>query len=64
MNVYVAVEVFQGLVTETNVFLGQESAEQAEQQWLKEHGITDDVGRECKAQNGTEFIVRECDVKP
>ena len=64
MTVFVAVELFQGVVNEVNVFLTQESAQKAEQYWLKEHGITDDIGRECKAQNGTEFIVRECEVKP
>jgi|GEM_PF-1894097 len=64
MTVYVIVELFQGMVNEVNAFLKRESAERAEQQWLEEHGITDDVGRECKAQNGTQFIVRECDVKP
>jgi hypothetical protein len=63
MTVYVVVELFQGIVNNVNIFLKRESAEQAEQQWLKEHGITDDVGREGKAQNGTEFIVRECELK-
>jgi hypothetical protein len=64
MTVYVAVELFQGVVNEVKVFQTQESAERAEQEWLKEHGIKDNVDRACKSQNGTEFIVREGEVKP
>jgi len=63
MTVHVVVELFQGVVNEISVFLTRESAEQAEQEWLKDHGITDDLGRECKAQNGTEFIVRQCQLR-
>ena len=64
MAVYVAVELFQGVLNDVKVFFTQESAEKAEQRWLKEHGISGDVGRDCKAQNGTELLVHECEVKP
>jgi len=62
MLVYVVVDLFQGVLDEVKVFLTPESAEKAEQEWLKEQGITDDTDREGKAQNGTELIVHECDV--
>jgi hypothetical protein len=64
MTVFVAVELFQGVVNDVQVFSTQESAEKTEREWLKEHDINDDASRECKAQNGTEFIVRECNLKP
>ena len=64
MTVFVAVELFQGVVNDVKVFITQESAKKAEEDWLKKHGVTDPVGRECKAQNGTELILRECMLNP
>ena len=64
MTVFVAVELFQGVVNDVKVFLTKESARKAEEDWLKKHGVTDEVGRECKAQDGTELILRECTLKP
>ena len=58
------VEMFQGLVAGVKVFLTPNSARDAEKEWLKEHGIEDGVHRDGKAQNGTEFIVQECELKP
>ena len=64
MTVYVTVEMFQGVLNDVKVFLSEESACKVEQQWLEGHSINDDAGRECEAQNGTEFQVHECELKP
>jgi len=64
MTVYVVVDLFQGVVDEVKTFLTRESAEKAEQEWLKEQGITNEIAREGHAQNGTELIVHECEVMP
>ena len=64
ITVFVAVELFEGVLNDVTVFLTKQSANKAEQDWLKKHSIADGVGRECKGQNGTELIVRKCDVRP
>lgn len=64
MTIYVAVETSQGVVAEISVYLREESADKAEQRWLKRNGIKDSDSREGKSHNGTEFIVRRCRVKP
>jgi len=59
MTVYVVVEMFQGVVNDVKVFLSEESANKVEKAWLAEHDINDAMGRECKAQDGTELLVFE-----
>jgi hypothetical protein len=63
MTLFVAAELFQGVVNDVRVLFTQESAEKAEQGWFSVNAITDDVGRERKGQNGTEFTVHEWEVK-
>ncbi len=62
MNVFVTVDLFKGLLNEIKVFGTRAAAEKAEQDWLRENDITDETGREGKAQNGTEVFVQECEV--
>ena len=57
MTVYVVVEMFQGIVNDVKVFFSEESASRTEKTWLAEHDINDAIGRECKAQDGTELLV-------
>ena len=64
MTVYVSVETCQGVIAETTAYLTQESAEKAERRWLKQHRIRNDDEREAKSQNGTEYVLRECKLKP
>ena len=64
MTVFVALEIVGGAVTNGKVFLRRESAEQAEQRWLKEQGIKDGISREMGVQNGMEFLVMEYELKP
>jgi len=64
MTVYVVVELVQGVLGEVRVFRSKESAEKAERKWLKKHGITNEIEREGHAQNGTELIVRQSNVRP
>jgi len=63
MTVYVVGEMFQGIVNDIKVFFSEESASKAEKTWLAENDIKDAMGRECKAQDGTELLVSECKVE-
>jgi hypothetical protein len=64
MTIYVAVETSQGVIAEITAYLTEESAEEAEHRWLKENRICNDGEREYKSQNGTDFVLRECPLKP
>ena len=64
MKVYVAIETFQGVVDDAKVFMTEESANNAERQWLDERGIKTEDARNCKADDGTSFFVQECPLKP
>ena len=64
VNVYVVIEMLQGVVSKVRVFASDVSAQKAEQSWLKKQGIYDAVGLECKAQDGTECTVHECEIAP
>jgi hypothetical protein len=64
MEIYVAIDICQGIVDNVNVFLTEESARNAEEQWLCSNGIESAETRDCKAGAGTEFIVTECRLKP
>ena len=64
MNVSVTVDLSQGVIGEIRVFSSGESARKLEQEWLKQHEIKDAIDRECKAQNGTEFLIYECEAEP
>jgi len=56
--------MFQGVVNDVQIFLSEELALRMEQEWLKGHSIKNDEDRECKAQNGIELIIWECELKP
>jgi len=64
MKVFVAIEMFQGVVHDATVYIMEESARRAEKTWLKEQGIKSQDTRECKSDDGTSFSVMECDLKP
>lgn len=64
MKVYVTVETCQGFVHEAMAYLTEESAHNAEKTWLKTMDIKDDLDRQAKADNGTEFLVFEAELKP
>lgn len=64
MPIYVTVETSQGVIAEVVAYLNLESAEQAERHWLKDNHIRTDAERENKSQSGTEFVIRECPLKP
>ena len=64
MRVYVVIELVQGVLDEVRVFRSKESADKTELRWLKDYGITNDIEREGHAQNGTELIVRQSNVRP
>lgn len=64
MNLYVTVEQHQGVIAEIHAYRTEESADEAERQWLKKYDIHDEISREGKAQNGTEFLIWECELSP
>ena len=64
MTVFIALEIIRGAVTNGKVFLRRESAEQAQKRWRKGQGIKDDILRQGKDQDGMEFLVMECELKP
>jgi ribosomal 30S subunit maturation factor RimM len=63
MHVSVTIELSQGIVGEVRVFSSGEPARKLEKQWLEQHEIKNAIGRECKAQNGTEFLIYECELE-
>ena len=64
MTVYVTVETFQGVLDNVRAYLTEESALDAERNWLREMGIASPESREGKSDNGTSFTVMECELKP
>ncbi len=64
MTVYVTVETFQGVLEDVRTYLTEESARDAEKNWLREMSIKSPESREGKSDNGTSFTVMECDLKP
>lgn len=62
-TVFVTVELFQGIIHQVRAFSSEKSADKAEKDWLDEQGITDEISRECKAQNGTEFHIIKCEIE-
>lgn len=64
MTIYVTVETCQGIVHEATAYLTEESAQAAEKVWLKTMEIKDDLDRQAKTDNGTEFLIFEAELKP
>ncbi|NUM55787.1 MAG: hypothetical protein HUU46_19270 [Candidatus Hydrogenedentes bacterium] len=64
MTIYVTVATCQGVIADITAYLTQESAQKAERRWLKQHRIRNNDDREGKSRNGTEFVLRECKLKP
>jgi hypothetical protein len=62
-KVFVTVELFQGNLEEVRAFKSCKSADEAQQKWLAGHDISDEISRECKAANGTEFHIFECPIE-
>ena len=64
MKVFVTIETFQGVLHEARAYMTEESSLRAEKAWLDEMGITSQDARECKSDDGTSFMVMECELKP
>jgi hypothetical protein len=60
MTVYVVLNIYKGIFNDVDVFISEESANEVEQEWLKEHKIKDKEDRECLSQSGTELRVFVC----
>ena len=58
--IYVTIEMLQGNIAEVRAYWNEHLAQIAEQQWLKDNNINNNLDRDAKAQNGTEFHVYEC----
>ena len=63
MNVHIVIETFQGNIENAHIFLSEESARQVEEDWLHENKIKDETSRQAKAQDGTECLVLEAELK-
>lgn len=59
MKVYVTVALFKGLMDEVHVYRSEKSALNRETEWLEKTGIRDDISREAKFGEGTEFHIVE-----
>jgi hypothetical protein len=59
-RIYVTIELAQGNIAAVHAYLNERQALTAEQRWLKDHTITDELDREGKAQNGNEFHTYPC----
>jgi len=64
MTIHATVETCQGVIAEVAAYRSRASALEAERKWLREHDIRSRQQREAKSQDGTEFIVQECELKP
>jgi uncharacterized protein YecT (DUF1311 family) len=64
MTIHVTDETCQKVVGEVAAYRSRASARRAQHAWLREHDIRSRQQREAKSQHGTEFIVRECELKP
>ena len=60
IDVYVSVELFQGIIADVRVFQTEAAADLVDQKWLTENRIRDNIDSECKTQNGTEFHIYTC----
>ncbi len=60
IDIYVTIEMLQGNIAEVRAYWNEHLAKIVEQRWLKDNDIRNELDREAKAQNGTEFYVYEC----
>ena len=63
MKVCVTVDICQGVVDDIQVLLTEKSALEIEQTWLQSHDVKNELDRQCKAQNGTELLIFECQLR-
>jgi len=60
MNLYVTIEVHQGVIGNVHVFQKAVSAKTAHRQWQTAHGIRNEIDRQCQEMNGIEFHLLDC----
>ena len=62
MKLYVTISMFKGLMNEVHVYQSEKSALNMETEWLEKTGIRDDISREAKFGEGTEFHIVETEL--
>ena len=62
MKVYVTIALFKGLMDEVLVYRSEKSALNRETEWLHKTGIRDEISREAKFGEGTEFHIVETEL--
>ena len=62
MKVFVTIALFKGLMDEVNVFDSEIAALHMETVWLEKMGIKDEISREAKFGEGTEFHIVETEL--
>jgi len=63
IDIYVTIELLQGNIAEVRAYWNEHMAQISEQRWLKDNDIKNELDREAKAQNGTEFHVFQCEIE-
>jgi len=64
MTVHVTVESCQGVIEEVRAYLSEGSAIAAEKKWKRRTGIRTGASRKARADDGTEFLIFEAELKP
>ena len=64
MTLYVVAAMTDGLIVEIKVFLSLESAQAAEQEWLRQSRIENEKDRKRLADCGTGITIMECPLRP
>ena len=62
MKVYVTIALFKGLMDVVHVYQSEKSALHMETEWLRKTGIRNDISREAKFGEGTEFHIVETEL--
>jgi len=62
MKVHVTIALFKGLLDEVHAYQSEKSAQNMETVWLEKMGIKDEISREAKFGEGTEFHIVETEL--
>ena len=63
MEIYVCVQMEEGIVRAVRAFMTESSAQQAEAAWLTAHELKEEKAREVALDWGTGIAIWECDLR-
>ncbi|MCC6694880.1 MAG: hypothetical protein IT365_04525 [Candidatus Hydrogenedentes bacterium] len=64
MEIFVCIPLDEGIVRGVRAFMTEGSAKQAENEWLVQHGLTEEKRREDASDWGTGIAIYACELKP